>query len=174
MAADQTFASQLGTLIQLLHRAAKGDSGYAQAVRDAASALARGHRVELERGADVVDHTSKRATQHKELTSKRSDEVITKMKDAAEQLRGEKGEMPPGGYERVVDIRVVNEANPLYRAGPARWLHELNRASKMHGVDAVRVTNAEGMLYFRSSRANGRFEQVPMLPVTTAPDREDR
>jgi hypothetical protein len=164
-------------LVRLIREGSRSHPGYLQAVRDAAARVADGHRVALERGADVLDLDAREAIQHKEVTSRRADEVGKDLQNAAEQLRGERGEAPPRGFWRILDIRITSEANPLYDAGHAELLDLLNRTNRLHGVDRVKVTNGRGTFEFESPQRNGQFRPYagptpPRVPPVVGTERE--
>jgi hypothetical protein len=72
------------------------NEGKIQALDDALTRLRGGHEVALEGGgADVVDYTTCEAIQHKRIFGESERAIGSAMKEAARQLRGEKGEFPP-------------------------------------------------------------------------------
>src|SRR5204863_436195 len=72
-----------------------GNEGKVQALEDAVARLQKGHQVALEGGgADVVDYTTREAVQHKRIF-RRDRQLKDVLGDAAEQLRGTGGEIPP-------------------------------------------------------------------------------
>jgi hypothetical protein len=145
-----------------------GHMQHMQALNDGLARMNRGHEVSIEAEADVVDHTTKEAIQHKEIKSSEPNQLGANVQSAANQLAGHTGEIPPPGYERVADVR-VKPSSPWYKKSAAEiqtYLKEMKARHdrKMAGdPDAdpnamieglapdleVRVTNANGTYRFR-------------------------
>lgn len=107
-------------LREVSEEAARGNFGKVRELRDAATRAAQGHEVQLGKvgdyGADVVDHTSREAIQHKLITTKDQLSTERHIRKAADQLAGLHGEIPPPGYTRIIDVEVTNPQNPLFDA----------------------------------------------------------
>jgi hypothetical protein len=141
--ADEVDAGQEGKLRQLQEAAKRSASG----------------RVALERApegqADVIDFGKNEALQIKVVTSKSEAAVVDNAAKAASQLRGETGEIPPPGMRKIADVRIENANNPLAdleRPDLLRGLRDNGLdATKLGGVDVLRVTNRRGSFDFSPS-----------------------
>jgi hypothetical protein len=136
------------TLDNRLIQIRQGKTGNAQAIRDAAGRVREGHDVGLELGADVVDHTTREAVQHKEVTGTSQRALGNNIDSAGEQLAGAH-EQPPPGYERVADVRLVEPKNPLYMADRSTLAGLLKGRKSLSHTDVVRITNGRGTFTFR-------------------------
>lgn len=157
-----------------------GHTQHMQALNDALARMRRGHEVSIEAEADVVDHTTKEAIQHKEIQSDKRDQLNANIKKAASQLAGETGEVPPPGYERVADVR-VKPSSPWYKKSAAEihtYLKEMKASRdrlKSGDIDAdpnadiaglasdleIRVTNANGTFRFRGPDFDPILDPLP-------------
>jgi hypothetical protein len=154
-------------LLRFMRRAAADPNLLAQ-LREAAQRSAGG-RVALEKSlspkgeADVIDHARQEALQIKEVGTPGGTDpggnyvsrVADYVNDAAGQLRGERGEMPPSGYKTIVDVRIVGRSNKLFPLDRAQLLQTLRgegvTQSSLRGVAEVRVTNGTGQHTFNPS-----------------------
>src|SRR5204863_9085127 len=109
-----------------------------QALDDGLARLNQGHDVSIEAEADVVDHTTKEAIQHKQVKSPNPDQVGRNFLDAAKQLAGKKNkkEVPPKGYKRVADVRVKEENGMFEKTGAE--LHDYLKQMKEISDEALR------------------------------------
>jgi|GEM_PF-6411677 len=141
-------------LRRLLREISAGDTGKIQELRDAAGRASRGHQVKLGGEADVVDLTNQEAIQHKEVTSPDERAVEPHLQSAADQLAGRGGEVPPEGFTRIIDIRVLNNRNPLFTADRAavRLYIEtsLRHRASAGSVDVIYFTNDNGTYIFHA------------------------
>jgi hypothetical protein len=105
--------------------------------------------------ADVIDFGKNEALQIKVVTSKSEAAVVDNAAKAASQLRGETGEIPPPGMRKIADVRIENANNPLAdleRPDLLRGLRDNGLdATKLGGVDVLRVTNRRGSFDFSPS-----------------------
>jgi len=142
------------SLRRLLREISAGDTGKIQELRDAARRASHGHQVKLGGEADVVDFTNEEAIQHKEVTSPDERAVEPHLQSAADQLAGRGGEMPPEGFTRIIDIRVLNYRNPLFTADRAsvRLYIEtsLRHRASAGNVDVIYFTNDNGTYIFHA------------------------
>jgi len=154
-------------LTKMLEWIGKGAKEHIQAIDDALSRLDKGHKVDIEAEADVVDHTEREAIQHKQVKGKAGEALGDNVKSALKQLagKGAAGEVPPKGYKRVADIR-LQENNPNFKSDGAtleKYLKEMKAESDRVGVDRDANPNAklEGVssdLEVRVTNANGTFK----------------
>jgi hypothetical protein len=110
-------------------------------------------------GADIIDHARREAVQQKVVTGRSrpavANPVTTNLEKAASQLRGESGETPPAGYQRVIDIRIVGRSNAMFLLERAALREALVadgvNQTTLNGVDQVRVANGTGTHVFAAS-----------------------
>jgi len=136
-----------------------GKEGKAQALEDALARLQAKHEVALEGGgADVVDYTAREAIQHKRIFGKER-ELKDVLREAAEQLRGERGEMPPEGYKKIIDVRFDPGSSHPLKAGDRKAVRAaFAERVDLKGVDRVLITTDKS--------PNGRpFEFDPPFPL---------
>ena len=131
--------------------------GKIQELEDALERLSMGHEVALGGGgADVVDYTTREAIQHKRIFGDGGG-ITEAMSDAAGQLRGEGGELPPHKFKRIIDVRFDPLSKSPMRHADKNTLRKLFPSRKqLEGVDLVRITN-------NSNRAPFVFE--PPFPI---------
>src|ERR1043165_2167736 len=134
--------------------------GKVQALQDTIARLKKGHAVALEgHGADVVDFTTREAIQHKRIFGEGRGALRQDLREAARQLRGEGGELPPKGFTKVIDVRFdPHSKNPL-KAGDRNALRTAfpNRPA-LEGVDRIRITTDK-------SPSGRPFEFEPPFPL---------
>jgi len=138
---------------------AGGREGKVQALEDAVARLQKGHRVALEGGgADVVDYTAREAIQHKRIFG-RERELKDVLGEAAEQLRGKKGEVPPESFKKVIDVRFdLQSTHPLKGGGRNALRAAFPDRDELKGVDRILITTERS--------PNGRpFEFDPPFPL---------
>jgi len=123
--------------------------GKVQALEDALARLQKNHHVALENGsADVVDYTTREAIQHKRIFGE-GDSIKQGMEEAATQLQGRRGEVPPKGFTRVVDIRFDERSTSPLRAADRNMLRaEFATRDELAGVDRVQITTDRGTYVF--------------------------
>ena len=129
---------------------ASGKEGKAQALEDAVARLQKGHQVALEGGgADVVDYTAKEAIQHKRIFGEGENALRKVLGEAAEQLRGKRGEIPPEGYRKVIDVRFDPKSNHLLKGGDRNAVRAafVGRA-ELKEVDRILITTDRGTFQF--------------------------
>ena len=94
-----------------------GNEGKVQALEDAVARLQAKHEVALEGGgADVVDYTTREAIQHKRIF-RRDRQLKDVLGDAAKQLRGNSGEIPPENFKKVIDVRFDPQSTHPLKGG---------------------------------------------------------
>ncbi|MEQ1572153.1 MAG: hypothetical protein ABMA64_41380, partial [Myxococcota bacterium] len=126
-----------------------GDAGTRLAFEDAAARARAGADLDVENGqADVVDHTTEEAIQYKRIQGEGAGGFYNNLREAAKQVRGEKGEMPPAGFTKVVDARIVNDNHAFWCFTRDQLKEKLDATPELHGVDIIRITNGEGMFEF--------------------------
>jgi len=120
-----------------------------QALEDAVARLQKGHKVALEGGgADVVDYTTKEAIQHKRIFGQER-ELKDVLREAAEQLSGKRGELPPEGYKKVIDVRFdPKSSNPLKGGDRNALRAAFAERNRLEGVDRILVTTDKGTFVF--------------------------
>jgi len=122
-----------------------GDKGVRQAFEDAAHRKRRGHEVRVEGGlTDVVDDTLKEAIQHKRVSGTGAGGFFNNLRKAAKQLRGETGEVAPGGYQRIIDLRLENHGHDFWNYTADQLRKKLDDTPELHGVDRIRIRNGTG------------------------------
>jgi len=128
---------------------ADGKEGKVQALEDAIARLQKGHEVALEgRGADVVDYTTKEAIQHKRIYGP-DRQLKDVLREAAEQLRGERGEIPPEGFKRAIEVRFdPQSAHPLKGGDRNAVRAVFADRDKLAGVDRILITTDQGTFEF--------------------------
>jgi hypothetical protein len=126
-----------------------------------AARLARyGHEISLGQGADVVDHTNRYAWQLKNISS---GDISTPLNDAASQLKGKKGEQPPLGYRRGIQIRITNSQHPDYQKTPEQLEDIIRRSistdtdNKWGNVNQVQITIGNKTHVFDIKRVRDRI-----------------
>jgi len=120
-------------------------------LEEASLRAGNGHRISIERSnkppgkADIIDHDTKEAIQLKVQTSGEPKRLAKNVRDGAEQVLGKRGEEPPSGYRKVVDVRIEGEKNNLSSKSREELLEELKRQGitqkELEGVDELRITN---------------------------------
>lgn len=143
----------------------KGEREHIQPIDDALSRLAKGHKVDIEAEADVVDHSDREAIQHKKVSGGEQ-QLGANIKSALKQLAGKsaKDEVPPPGYQRVADIRLEPTTKQYDATGP-ELQNELRKMKTLHddvGKNADADSNAtlEGLgpdLEIRITTNKGTF-----------------
>jgi len=109
-------------------REAETKPGSANQIRTALDHVRDGSRVSVEGvkhdpaiaesgEADLVDYTERSAYQLKMVTGKGRYALRDNFDDAIAQLRGERGEILPDGFERIAELRLVNPELKQYTAG---------------------------------------------------------
>jgi hypothetical protein len=128
----------------------RAKEGKIQALHDAVTRLRKGHQVALEGGgADVVDYTAREAIQHKRIFGQGRDQLTDDLLDAAGQLRGEKGEVPPAGFTRIADIRFdAQSMHPLRSADRNKLRTLFPQRKDLRGVDRIEITTERGTFVF--------------------------
>lgn len=136
---------------------ANGQYGKLRQLEEAANRSATGP-VALERSlnppgqADVIDIGAREALQLKVVTSTDSGKVVSNITEAARQLRGETGEVPPDLFSKVADIRIESPDNPLATLGREQLLEQLRDwgldEDILRGVDELRIVNNTGTHLF--------------------------
>jgi len=137
----------------------EGNEGKAQALEDAVARLQRGDEVALEGGgADVVDYTTREAIQHKRIFGAER-QLKDVLGDAAGQLRGKGGEIPPENFKRVIDVRFdPNSSHPLKGGDRSAVRAAFPDREPLEGVDRILITTDKS--------PNGRpFEFDPPFPL---------
>jgi hypothetical protein len=135
------------------------EEGKVQALEDAVARLQQRHQVALEGGgADVVDYTTREAIQHKRIFGKGEEALRKVLREAAEQLRGKRGEMPPEGFKKVIDVRFdPKSSNPLKGGDRNAVRAAFAEREPLDGVDRILITTDKS--------PNGRpFEFDPPFP----------
>jgi hypothetical protein len=136
-------------LPEFLNRIIRGEHGSREPLRDAAQRLRQGHEVELDAGrGDVVDYTVREAVQHKQVSGRSHVALFDNLKDAALQLRGETGEIPPTGFTKIGKVSIVNPQNPFFNADRPTLADVLSRTPDLHGVDRFVISNDNGTFIF--------------------------
>jgi hypothetical protein len=126
-----------------------GDAGTKLAFEDAAVRARAGADVDVENGqADVIDHSTREAVQYKRVQGAGAGGFYNNLREAAKQVRGEKGEVPPAGFTKVVDVRIVNDKHAFWNFTQNQLQEKLDDTPELHGVDIIRITNGEGMFEF--------------------------
>jgi hypothetical protein len=111
--------------------------------------LRKGHQVALEGGgADVVDYTMREAIQHKRIFGEGDGKLGDALSEAASQLRGRRGEMPPPGFTRIADIRFDEKATSPLRNADRNMLRAFFKREELSGVDRVQITTSQGTHVF--------------------------
>lgn len=137
-------------LRDFLDRWNRQNEGKIQALEDAVSRVRKGHEVALEgEGADVVDYTTHEAIQHKRIFGESRD-IGERMSDAAAQLRGERGEVPPEGFTKIIDIGFDSHSDSPLRQADRNGLRKAfpSDREEIKGVDRIRITNDRGAFEF--------------------------
>jgi len=136
-----------------------GSEGKVQALDDAMARLEKGHAVALEGGgADVVDYTAREAIQHKRIFGEGKTALRDDLAEAARQLRGVKGESPPEGFKRIIDVRFDPKSNHPLRGGDRNAVRAaFADRGDLKGVDRIRITTGK-------SPNGGSFEFDPPFP----------
>jgi hypothetical protein len=126
------------------------EEGKIQALEDAVTRLRKGHEVALEGGgADVVDYTTREAIQHKRIFGESDKGIAESLQRAAFQLRGGGGEMPPQGFERVIDLRFDARSSSPLRAASRNMVRKVfPDRDALDGADRVRITTSQGAYDF--------------------------
>jgi len=126
------------------------EEGKVQALEDAVARLQKQHKVALEGGgADVVDYTTKEAIQHKRIFGKGEDALRYDLREAAKQLRGAGGEVPPDGFKRVIDVRFDPKSSHPLKGGDRNAVRAVfPDRDELKGVDRVLITTDKGTLVF--------------------------
>jgi hypothetical protein len=168
--AARSLYGNLRVLPKLIEIIAKGSRNHIQAMDDALERMGKGHLVDIEAEADVVDRTTRQAIQHKKISQGTDPETLKdNLRSALKQLSGKGApeEKPQPGYKRVADLRITKPENPQFNAdGPAleKYLKERKALSDKVGTDpdadpnagleglssdlVVRITNAKGTFIF--------------------------
>ncbi|MGB3205943.1 MAG: RHS repeat-associated core domain-containing protein [Crinalium sp.] len=139
--------------------------GYIYEIKEAARLVQEGKQVNVNSGnADILMTNEKIAMQAKNVSGKKTGKRLT---EAAQQLNGDFGELPPDGYTKVINIRVSNPANKQFSLGyeGARQyvktgLAEVNSVAKNQptllrdSVDIVEFSNGEGTHIFTKKKGD--------------------
>ncbi|MDQ1728834.1 MAG: hypothetical protein QOD33_959 [Pyrinomonadaceae bacterium] len=128
-----------------------GNQGKLTQLREAAQ-RSSGGPVAIERSArgqaDIIDFGRQEALQMKVVSSPEPAQVGVRVNEAASQLRGERGEVPPAGFKTIADIRITNPDNPMFPLNRAQLLLQLRNngvtQASLAGVGEVHVTNGSG------------------------------
>ncbi len=96
--------------------------GYGEEWNDVQRRLADNHRVQWGGGADVVDHTTKEAIQHKASNATDANLLKDDLRKANAQFSGIHGERPPEGYKNIINM-TIGENSPLHSAEPGSAAH---------------------------------------------------
>jgi hypothetical protein len=119
-------------------------------------------------GGDVVDYTKLKCIQIKAITAQNSNKFCERLREAATQLKaaldapGGKREVPPLGFRRVANIRILEKTNQAYDwppeyfneriakilAGTDRDIRKAPAEDLRPFVDVVRVTAGFGKKTF--------------------------
>ncbi len=155
-------------LPQLITAIGKGSLQHIQAIDDGLSRLGQGHTVDIEAEADIVDHTTQEAIQHKQVSGKAAEALGDNVKSALKQLAGKSDpkEIPPPGFKRIADIRIIEPTNPNFAADEAtlsRYLKEMKALSEKIGTDPdadpnARMEGLDGNLQVRITNSKGTFK----------------
>lgn len=156
LASDSNFRNP-DVLTKVLNSIRDGSRGLSKALEDAAARVRAGDEVELENGqADIVDFTRREAVQSKEVVAPADpaagngrNALFRNLNEAATQLRGESGEVPPEGFARIGDISITNPANFFYSADRQALGEAIQSTQGLEGVDEFRITNGLGTEIFR-------------------------
>jgi len=126
------------------------EEGKVQALEDAVARLQQQHKVALEGGgADVVDYTAKEAIQHKRLFGEGKDALRDVLEEAAEQLRGKRGEIPPEGYKKIIDVRFDPRSNHPLKGGDRNAVRAaFAKRADLKEVDRILITTDKGTFEF--------------------------
>lgn len=164
---------KLGPIVESIRN---GAAEHMQALDDALARMSEGHEVSIEAEADVVDHTSKEAIQHKQVKSPNAEQVGANIRGATKQLagKGDKAEVPPPGYKRIADIRLKKE-NPMYEKSPSEIQEYLKQMKGRHdkavsSIEGDQNSIIEGLapdLEVRVTNATGthRFSGPNLEPI---------
>jgi hypothetical protein len=135
----------------------QGKTGRLDQLLEAADRAKKGSRVSLEREADVVDIDQKEALQLKTVTSPDARRVVDAIQEAINQIAGARGETPPAGFKRIVQVTVRSPDNPIGNANRegvhAALKGNLSNLDKLSPPGApegeVRITSQQGAFTFK-------------------------
>jgi polyhydroxyalkanoate synthesis regulator phasin len=129
---------------------ASGKEGKVQALEDAVARLQKQHKVALEGGgADVVDYTAKEAIQHKRIFGEKEGKLGDVLGEAADQLSGSRGEIPPKGFKKVIDVRFDPRSTHPLKGGDRNAVRAaFPDRDRLKGVDRIFITTNRGTFQF--------------------------
>ncbi|MEY9863602.1 hypothetical protein ABH935_009255 [Catenulispora sp. GAS73] len=123
-----------------------------------------GVRAKLTPGkADVTvyeTHTSGEAIQRKTPPTHDPESLLKHLKEGITQIRGEKKEIPPEKFRRVVDLEVQNPKNPFYSVDREGFLHTMGQYPDIEISSELLTKNGEPIT-IRVFNGHGTFEFGP-------------